>query len=1550
MCSKSNPPEADECQHCGARLKPLFVGPADQDPAAEGGLSSLSSQPLEIDREQFLQGSVSGELESTADDTGVEQIPDDDEDAWLERFRSEAVQDDLSAADQVSGSPDAAREAVSDDDPWMDTFRSNLLGGDINLDQLEEADTSEENDTLDEPDTDWLSRFRSGVVPETPDERDIHTIETSRLGKPPEEDVLSETPEPEAVPESSGEPESIDLPDWSALEEPLSTPDKELLPQEPPAVEPDSAPDWLSGLKEDDELISAEQSAPGGLSEQEEISAGAEPGEAPDWLSGLGEEEAAPAGESAPEGLSAWMEEPAAAGPGEVPDWLSGLGEEEAAPAGESAPEGLSAWMEEPAAAEPGDVPDWLSGLGEEEAAGPAIQQEADRFTELGDTQVSGESAHLPEWLANKNEEDDRSALSEEELWDMKLPDLSEEQVPEWLSAFDEEEDEREDVDISLPSEDSVSDGAKADLPPGFREMELERGSDTGVEAMDAFEAFDQLRPVEGEAETPDWLKEAFDRDTETLLEDEEQARKKLEDLMEDGAEAEDLPEWFAAPRHPPKPAAEQPAVPQDISEFALPREELVSSDEFDIGLPREEIVNPEDFISGLPEEKIVSSDDFALGISEEGAFPQGDFEAGTSRDEEVPPGEKAVTPRWLQNIIDETRVNVEAELESAIAGSIESISEEEILDQEFDLKDDLSEEDAWIEQPLQDSVFEEEEVDFSLADANLPSWLQEARSSQEAETGRLGEEGTEILEDEEPEIDFTKIEQEEEEPLANLELTEYDPLANLELKEYEPGKPLFDELGEAGIDEPSWVEPIEEEPVEDVVPEGTGDLDSAAIPEWLTQVHARQTKETTMLSLEPEEDLGDISGEEISKELELEPESEGIIDEVDLSPEMEEESLTAPWLDDLSLGLPDELPEDFLSGSLSSTLPVEPELPEKEDKPEEFDFSFESPDVPEWMADLSEEQEAESGEEDAISFSLSSPESLRPFSLAEEPMPGERDDWLDELPEEDDEAALDEEILQGQDIESAEMPDWLSQIRQRQSGQTAFLSPLDEMEEGDVSGITEGQVEGEGETWLPERISEEEKHELDQASGAKGLLTKDISDSKPVWLEDLPEEPISPPSAPAFIPGSVSVEESPAEDFDLSEQRDSGWLEGVKPGGEKPEPAAKDRIDLARATLPAWLEAMRPVEGGIGDSTQEGLEAEAMETAGPLAGISGALSAEPVVAGLHKISSGPSVLNISDVEYERADLLSKLLADEEKELKPIPRHTGSQKRLNWIISAVVIMAALIPSLLGFPSFSLPVQEPMDLVSLFATVDELPKDSPALVVYDVEPGYTAEMEAVAGSLFYHLLGKQVQIVTVSTEVTGPALVDRVIRNINLPFIPLSGEDYLHLGYLSGGAAGIQQFTRNPSLAGLEGFMLPEDSLELEGSVWDVPFLSGISSLSDFSMVSVVVNDADRARMWIEQAGPQLGDTPLVMVVSTGLEPAVRPYYEGRDPLVDGLLAGVPAAAAYDLRFQRTGGAALLWNPYNATLTVVFLALIGAAAIGLYNWIKELRQKAENEGS
>lgn len=91
----------------------------------------------------------------------------------------------------------------------------------------------------------------------------------------------------------------------------------------------------------------------------------------------------------------------------------------------------------------------------------------------------------------------------------------------------------------------------------------------------------------------------------------------------------------------------------------------------------------------------------------------------------------------------------------------------------------------------------------------------------------------------------------------------------------------------------------------------------------------------------------------------------------------------------------------------------------------------------------------------------------------------------------------------------------------------------------------------------------------------------------------------------------------------------------------------------------------------------------------------------------------------------------------------------------------------------------------------------------------------------------------------------------------------------------------------------------------------------------------MTDSADTARVWIEQAGPMLGNTPMAMVISAQAEPMVRPYLDSGQ--IKGLVTGLAGGKAYEQSLQRPGLGSIYWNAFSAGLCSAEL-LIGIGGL------------------
>ncbi len=428
-----------------------------------------------------------------------------------------------------------------------------------------------------------------------------------------------------------------------------------------------------------------------------------------------------------------------------------------------------------------------------------------------------------------------------------------------------------------------------------------------------------------------------------------------------------------------------------------------------------------------------------------------------------------------------------------------------------------------------------------------------------------------------------------------------------------------------------------------------------------------------------------------------------------------------------------------------------------------------------------------------------------------------------------------------------------------------------------------------------------------------------------PDWLSGItaPDEAQALPSTPAFTfeeQPSASEAGPEAEGPYLAALPD--WVSNVS--AEEAEAVEPD-TNLKPADLPDWLEAMRPVGAGVASGPVEDVSGANLITAGPLAGLRGVLDAEPDAARASKPAAYSLKLHVTEKQQAQVELLKSLL-ESEQQAKPLPVK-ASFKPQQYLIRLLVALALILPIfwIVSTNGHEVPLPKPgslpavTDLQQLLGTVQN---DTPVLVAFDYEPGFSSEMNLVASSVIRRLADQGAYLALTSTSPTGPALAEIALASLNEERAPFN--NYANLGYIAGGAAGLRLLNEQPSQ------LLAYD---LKGvKAWSGTPLEAVKTLADFHMILILTDDADTARSWIEQVGPGLQEqgTPLVMLVSTQIEPLVRPYYESSPRQVTALLGGLPGGAAFENATGYVGPARDTWDAFSLGLMIsVVIILVGA---------------------
>jgi hypothetical protein len=437
-------------------------------------------------------------------------------------------------------------------------------------------------------------------------------------------------------------------------------------------------------------------------------------------------------------------------------------------------------------------------------------------------------------------------------------------------------------------------------------------------------------------------------------------------------------------------------------------------------------------------------------------------------------------------------------------------------------------------------------------------------------------------------------------------------------------------------------------------------------------------------------------------------------------------------------------------------------------------------------------------------------------------------------------------------------------------------------------------------------------------------------------------DEPVD-AAPPAFVPDS-----QPGENMDALFTDMPDWLTGSVdlPAETSPAPTPMTNSDvLATGELPAWVQAMRPVDTGISQLSSTLLSSDqTLEARGALAGLQGVLPAAAGFAPTSKPKAYSIKLQASDEQQTHAALLEQILA---AEAEPVPIASFSALRtsrsLRWVLALLFIVTITTLLAMRTQIFALPVGNTLEINGALQVVQSIPEGAPVLVVFDYEPARVGEIEAVAAPVLDQmLLLRHPRLTFISTHETGSILAERLITGPLAGHAYESGLTYLNLGYLPGGQLGIRAFAQNPVTAAPYAFSQSSTLFNIALTpAWGLPPLEGVTSLSQFSAMILITDNADSARVWIEQTTAMRGAIPFVVISSAQAAPMIQPYYASQQ--ISGVVGGLYGGAVYEQNNAgRPGTARNYWDAYSIGMLLAMALILGG---GLWNLALGLRDRA-----
>lgn len=582
---------------------------------------------------------------------------------------------------------------------------------------------------------------------------------------------------------------------------------------------------------------------------------------------------------------------------------------------------------------------------------------------------------------------------------------------------------------------------------------------------------------------------------------------------------------------------------------------------------------------------------------------------------------------------------------------------------------------------------------------------------------------------------------------------------------------------------------------------------------------------------------------------------------------------------------------------------------------------------TPDWLQNLGGAEAAQPTEFEPVRFEESSPAESEADELPSFDIP----DWMKSSsePEKPLQDTTPRWLREESSQNDAEVPAWLS-------GTGSFQLSEQAEEETPVQPDESASIPAWLQAAAPQHSIEEEPapqaapaEDTDWLSSLKSLEA-DQQQTLPAE-EELPDLPFE------STPLSFEAEPQAAENAEELFAEMPNWLSNamdLPASAAMPTPITNEDA-LSPSELPSWVQAMRPVDASASQPVSLSSD-QTLESRGALAGLQGVLPAVPGYMPTSKPKTYSIKLTASDEQLAHAEILEQILA---AEAAPVPLESfavlRASRSLRWLIAALLLIVTITTVALRTQIFALPLGVPNEMRDLLFISQNIPNNAPILVAVDYEPSRAGEMEAAAAPLLDNLmLLKAPRLTFIATNETGALLAERFMAGPLAVHNYTDRVSYLNLGYLPGGQLGIRAFAQNPVITS------PLD-ISLQPA-WETAPLEGVTALNQFTAMILITDNADAARIWIEQTQALRGDIPFIIVSSAQAAPMIQPYYNSAQ--VTGIIPGLQGGAIFEqYNASRPGTARSYWDAYSLGMLLAVLLVLGG---GLWSVISGLRERTD----
>ncbi|MEM2127295.1 MAG: hypothetical protein QW486_07150 [Candidatus Bathyarchaeia archaeon] len=242
------------------------------------------------------------------------------------------------------------------------------------------------------------------------------------------------------------------------------------------------------------------------------------------------------------------------------------------------------------------------------------------------------------------------------------------------------------------------------------------------------------------------------------------------------------------------------------------------------------------------------------------------------------------------------------------------------------------------------------------------------------------------------------------------------------------------------------------------------------------------------------------------------------------------------------------------------------------------------------------------------------------------------------------------------------------------------------------------------------------------------------------------------------------------------------------------------------------------------------------------------------------------------------------------------------------IIFIIVLIGCFFPAF--FP-IGLPISTSPLTVKAYRFIEALKADDLVLVSIDYGPGGWAEIGPGMNAVVQHLFLKKVNIVFVSFVTDGPAMTEKLLKEIDIAGAKY-GVNYAILGYMPGDEVAMAAFAENP-------LRITKDYYGNEIGQLDI--MKKITTIGDFKLY--IPAHITGPEPWIRQFYGKV--QTIIMVISPAALSLVQPWVDSGH--LYSMIPGTKGGGEYEVLLRKPGIATSIMDATSLTLTLVMVLII-----------------------